>query len=353
MQHLETCVKKLLEEKTVENIIVKVGCGDDILCEIKKSAQDRQLTDRTLFDMASVTKIVVTTSLALIAIDKGMLAPSDRVSKSFPVPEDKQCLTVQHLLTHTMGIGHKSLLKSAGKYEKIQDCILSIPSDIPIGSNVLYSCPGFILLGRILEQIFQKRLDAAFYEYVAAPLQMCSSIFLPDQAKDIVNANLQEKDKGLVNDYNCRYLGGVCGNAGLFSDLADMTLYTKMLLSHGAPLFSKKTFEIATKNHTSDMDESRGFGYLYVDDRYFQTGGLFSQGSFGHFGHTGQSVFVDPKSRLYVIILSDATVSTVKKYGKCVMIFMLRSRQIWIDPKIYLSIFPPHFSQKIYLLPLD
>lgn len=316
MHNLETCIERLFAAKTVENFIVKVGRGNDVLCEIKRSAQDRLLTDQTLFDIASVTKIVATTSLALIAINKGLLSPHDRVSRFFPVPEDKQVLTVQHLLTHTMGIGHKSLLKSNGTYTEIQNYILSIPSDIPIGSNVLYSCPGFILLGRILEKVFDRRLDVAFAEYVARPLGMMSTTFLPDSNRDIVNANLAANEINLVNDYNCRYLGGVCGNAGLFSNLADMTLYTKMLLSHGATLFSEKVFKIATQNYTLDMDESRGLGYVYVDDRYFPTGGLFPDGSIGHCGYTGQSVFVDPKSGLYVIILSDATVSTIKKYGQ-------------------------------------
>ncbi len=316
MKHLDSCVKKLIEDKTVGNIIVKVGRKDDVLFEIKSSAEGRQLTDQTLFDIASVTKIVVTTSLSMIAIDKGLLSTSDFVSKFFPVPEDKRNLTVRHLLTHTMGIGHKSLLGSNGAYENIQEYILHIPSDIPIGTNVQYSCPGFVLLARILEIIFQKRLDVAFYEYVATPLGMCSSVFLPDQTKDIVNANLREDQKGIVNDYNCRYLGGICGNAGLFSNLTDMTIYANLLLAHGAPLFSKNVFKLATQNHTESMDESRGLGYLYVDNRYLQTGGLFPTGSIGHCGHTGQSVFVDPKSGLYVIILSDATVSTVKKYGK-------------------------------------
>lgn len=316
MHHLERCIESLFEAKTVENIIVKVGRGDDVLCEIAKSEQGRRLTERTLFDMASITKIVVTTSLALIAIDKGMLSPSDPVSRFFAVAEDKKHLTVHHLLTHTMGIGHKSLLESTGVYEEVQNYILDIPSDIPIGTDVRYSCPGFILLGRIVEQIFQKRLDEAFYEHVATPLQMSASVFLPDRAKDLVNANLRDGEEGIVNDYNCRYLGGVCGNAGLFSNLADMTRYAKMLLSRGAPLFSEKAFELAAQNHTCGMSESRGLGYLCVDGRYSQTGGLFPDGSIGHCGHTGQSVFTDPTRGLYVIVLSDATVSTVRKYGK-------------------------------------
>lgn len=315
MKHLESCIQDLFDRRTVGSIAVRVGHGDRVDCEIKRSSDGRVLTEHTMFDMASVTKIVATTPLALIAIDRGILSPSDRVSRFFPVPSEKQALTVQNLLTHTIGIGHKSLL-GGGPYETVQDYILSIPSDIPIGSNVLYSCPGFILLGRILEKLFDSNLSDAFANYVARPLGMKETGFLPERNTDTVNANLEPSELGTVNDYNCRHLGGVCGNAGLFSNLADMTRYVKMLLSHGAPIISAGTFDIATENYTPSADESRGLGFLYVDGRTAQTGGLFPPGSIGHCGHTGQSVFVDIKSGLYVIILSDATVSTVRKYGE-------------------------------------
>lgn len=316
MRYLENCVEKLFAAKTVENIIVRVGRGEDILYEIKRSSQDRTLSERTLFDMASVTKIVATTSLALIAMDRGMLAPNDPVGKFLNVPEDKRGMTVRHLMTHTMGIGHKNLTGCAGGYADIADYILNIPSDIPIGTDVRYSCPGFILLGKIVEQLFGCRLNEAFDRHVARPLGLKTTTFLPDRSLDAINSNRDEGMAGLVNDYNCRYLGGVCGNAGLFSNLADMTAYVKMLLAHGAPLISRETFDRAMRNDTAEMRESRGLGFLYVDERYAQAGGLFRTGSIGHCGHTGQSVFVDTESGLYVIILSDATVSTVRKYGK-------------------------------------
>ena len=316
MRHLENCVEKLFAAKTVENIIVRVGRGEEILCEIKRSSQDRTLSERTLFDMASVTKIVATTSLALIAMDRGMLAPNDPVGKFLNVPEDKRGMTVRHLMTHTMGIGHKNLTGCASGYADIADYILGIPSDIPIGTDVRYSCPGFILLGKIVEQLFGCRLNEAFDRHVARPLGLKTTTFLPDRSLDAVNSNRDERMTGLVNDYNCRYLGGVCGNAGLFSNLADMTAYVKMLLAHGAPLILRETFDCAAQNYTAQMSESRGLGFLYVDERYAQAGGLFRTGSIGHCGHTGQSVFVDTESGLYVIILSDATVSTVRKYGK-------------------------------------
>lgn len=316
MNTLKSYIDDLFANKAVENIIVKVGIGDKVLYELKRSVYPDFLTDKTLFDMASVTKIVATTSLALIAMDKGLLSPQDRVSKFFAVPPSAEELTVQHLMTHTMGANSGILMKSDGCYENIQNFILNIQRAFPIGSEVLYSCSGYILLGRIVETVLDSKLDDAFYRLVAAPLGMRSSVFLPDKNSNIVNANLLPEDKGKVNDPPCRYLGGVCGNAGLFSNMEDMTLYVKMLQAHGAPLFSEKTFELATQNYTANMSASRALGFLYVDERYPQTGDLFADGSIGHCGHTGQSVFVDPRTGFYVIVLSDATVSTVRRYGQ-------------------------------------
>lgn len=316
MNSLEKCIEGLFKDKRVDNLIVKVGLGDADIFDIKRSSCNRVLTDETLFDMASVTKIVVTTSLSLIAIEKGLLSTDDNVDRFFAVPRDKKEMKVLHLLTHTMGIGHKSVVVSGKAYADIQDYILSIPSDFPIGRGQSYSCPGFILLGRILEEIFERRLDQAFLELVAEPLGLKNSRFLPDRTLDAVNSNVKESECGMVNDYNCRYLGGVSGNAGLFSNLADMTSYAKALLGGISQICSKQVFERAITDYTPTMNESRALGFVFVDGRYQQTGGLFSHGSIGHCGHTGQSVFVDPSSGLYTVILSDATVNNVRRGGR-------------------------------------
>ena len=306
---LENTLNELLESKTISHIAVRVGMWDKILYDAFRGDVD----ENTLFDMASVTKIIATTTLALIAVDRGLLSVEDTVDKFFATSKE---MTVKNLLTHTIGIGHKGLNKDGNTYENIAQKILEIPSDIPIGTDVQYSCPGFILLGKILEKIFGKPLNESFDEMVAQPLGLSKTCFLPEGGQRIVNANLDAEKCGIVNDYNCRFLGGVAGNAGLFSTLSDLDRYVKLLLNRGDPLIREETFALATRNYTSEMSESRGLGFLYVDDRYKQTGDLFADGAIGHCGHTGQSVFVDYRSGLYVIILSDATVSNVKKYGR-------------------------------------
>jgi len=315
MKNTNVCLEKYICQGDLQNVAVRVGIRDKVIADIFKSVNIK-IDEKTLFDMASVTKIMATTMICLIAYDKKLLDIEDKVSKFFDVPEDKKEMTIKHLLTHTMGIGHKSMVKNGNSYNNISHFILNMPSDVPIGSETLYSCPGYILLGKILEKVFGQRLDKMFTELVAKPLGMGYTTFLPSENNKFVNSNLSLDDIGIVNDYNCRFLCGVAGNAGLFSCIEDVSKYVKMLLNFGEPLIDKNTFETAIKNYTKGMTESRGLGFVYVDEKYCQTGELFPEGSIGHCGHTGQSVFVDLKKGLYVIILSDATISTEKKYGE-------------------------------------
>lgn len=308
MLYLKKAIDETLDDGILSKIAVRVGRGEDVLFDVFRGG----VNEKTLFDMASVTKVMATATLALIALDRGSLSLDDPVGKFYP--SDK-AITVRHLLTHTMGIGHKNLTAAGNTYSNIAGRILEIPSDLAIGQDVRYSCPGFILLGKILEEIFGERLDRAFDTLVAGPLGLGRTSFLPSERENIVNSNVDAALCGTVNDYNCRFLGGVAGNAGLFSCISDVTKYVHLLQRKGAPLFGEEIFSLAAQNHTKGMSESRGLGFLYVDGRYRQTGGLFPSGSIGHCGHTGQSVFLDVDSGFYVIILSDATLSTVKKYG--------------------------------------
>lgn len=314
MTNIESILHDIIINSYAENIAVRIGKNDSIISEHYLS-KSKEINCDTLFDMASITKIIVTTTLALIALDKKLIFLDDSVGKFFRCPENKLKMTIKNLFTHTMGIGHKKLNIQGNTQENIAEYILNIPSDIPIGSDVLYSCPGFILLGKILEKTFGESLDELFQKYIAKPLDMKASGYKPSKGI-FVNSNLGENETGIVNDYNCRFLGGVAGNAGLFSNISDVTKYVLMLLRNGEPLISKETFYSSIKNYTENMNESRGLGFLYVDERYNQTGKLFHTGSIGHCGHTGQSVFVDVNSGFYVIILSDMTISTVRKYGK-------------------------------------
>ena len=293
MSPLDRAVERLVAEGRLQHLALRVGQGERILIERYRGADAA-----TLFDMASVTKILSVTQLMLMALEEGRIALDT-------VVEDRW--TVRQLMTHTIGIGHRNLCCPGVDDSNIAGHIASLEEEIPAGSNVLYSCPAFILLGKVLERLYGERLDALFRQRVAEPLGMKDSGFLPARRDNIVNANKTEAELGLVNDYNCRYLGGVAGNAGIFSCIDDLTRFCQMLLQKGAPLMKEETFLRAAENHTVGMSDARGLGYLYVDERYPQTGRLFPVGSIGHCGHTGQMLFADHRSGLYAVILTDAT----------------------------------------------
>lgn len=299
MENLKKCIAEYKNSGLITRAAVRVGIGDDIVGEHYLDTDPN-----TLFDMASVTKIVATTMLTLITLERGSLSLGESMRWFYRGSDSP--LTIKHLMTHTIGIGHKPLNLQDVSYQNVDEYILSLEPDIKPGTDVLYSCPAFILLGKIVEKRLGLPLDAAFEKYVAQPLGMSATRFCPSGG-DIVNANRTEAERGIVNDYNCRHLGGVCGNAGLFSNIADMTKFVKMMRCHGAPLVCRQTFDNAAKCHTVGMSESRGLGFLVTDERYTQTGALFENGSIGHCGHTGQSVFVDLQSGLYAIVLTDAT----------------------------------------------
>ncbi len=307
MSRLDEVLSTYREQGLLHHYAIRVGQGDNVLLERFYEADEN-----SRFDMASVTKIMVTTFPALMALEQGKLSLDDPVSRFFPCPSEKQEMTIRHLLTHTMGYGHKSICAEGVTRENVWQEVLRIPLDVSLGTEVRYSCPGFILLGRILEEVYGLRLDEIFEQYIAEPLGLENSGFLP-QGEGIIPSNKKTEDYGKVNDNNCRFLGGIAGNAGLFSNLRDVTRYTKMLLAEGAPLIGSETFRLAAKNHTADLPgDGRGLGFLYVDEQYEQARGLFAPGAIGHCGHTGQSVFADPRTGLYAILLTDATLHSSK-----------------------------------------
>jgi CubicO group peptidase (beta-lactamase class C family) len=144
---------------------------------------------------------------------------------------------------------------------------------------------------------------------------MAHTEFIPDDRSNLIPSIDDPTLLGSPLDANARLLGGVAGNCGLFGCLNDLTKYADMLLSEGAPLMSREIFLQGRSVRTPGMREARGYGFLFIDETYPHTGALFPAGSFGHIAFTGQSLFVDPASGRYVIVLSDSALATERKYG--------------------------------------
>ena len=134
MKHLEQSVDALFQGKLLQNIAVRVTMGDKPVFDFFRSAPEyAPVTSKTLFDMASVTKIIVTTPLALMALERGEFTLDTPASSFFP-GETRTDITIRHLLTHTMGIGHKPLNIPGNTYDNIVSYIFSIPADVPVGT---------------------------------------------------------------------------------------------------------------------------------------------------------------------------------------------------------------------------
>lgn len=294
-----------------------IGQGNTLLKKVVRGKirlpNGPQATLQTRFDMASLTKILSTTMIALRAIEDGLLCLWDPISRFFSVEEDKETITIFHLLTHTSGLApHIPLEGTILDPALAVDCILKSTLVHPVGAMPDYSCMGYIVLGRILASIYGKPLDALAKEMVFSPLGMTSTGYLPRPG----NIASTEADPltgnpftGIVHDENARFLGGVSGNAGVFSTIEDCILFAAMLASggrfQGKPFLSPAIFKIAIKNYTLGADVHRGLGFHLAGTPANYMGDLFPANSFGHTGFTGTSLAIDPNTGFYVILLTN------------------------------------------------
>ena len=312
----EEFIRKYIADGGAGDIMVSIGTLDESY-RYMHSSRGEVLKDTTLCDMMSVTKILATTPLVLTAIAEGKLKLSSRLSDIFDgAPDHLADITVQQLLTHTSGLRHSFLPLANAPYthdgalvEQWKKKLFSAP-----GESCVYACNNMLLLAFAVEKIYKKPLDVLFDEVVAKPLGLENTHFLCDADADRIICTRQENDH-ICDDPSARRLCGVAGNAGIFSCLKDMEKYAREMLCGFKTLLPRDVFCAARQNYTASLEESRGLGFLYVDSRYPQTGRLFSKGSIGHCGHSGQSVFVDFEKQMYVVILSNSTLYNVSRGG--------------------------------------
>lgn len=277
-------------------------------------------TENTLFDMASVSKIIAPTMIAFRFLEDGLLRLYDTLGDFFSdVPADKQQITILHLLTHTSGIpAHFLLSDHASDPSEAVGVILNHPLDRAPGEAPVYSCMGFILLGKILEHIGGAPLDQLAQRFVFGPLGMNHSGYHPtgDIAPTELNPATGTLLHGIVHDENARFLGGISANAGVFSDLNDMITFTKMLAcgggkDDGTPYLSPAMLRAALVNRTPhSAGEFRGLGFNLAGSPKNFLGDLMGPRAYGHTGFTGTSIAVDPDTGLWVVVLTNRVCPT-------------------------------------------
>lgn len=314
-----------LENKIYSAGSIVVGKGDEILFQkaggtVSYDEGAAPVTLQTKFDMASCSKVLGTTFVAFHMIENGMLCLEDTLGELLDnVPEDKKYISIKQLMTHTSGIPAEIWLwKEAGSPENALDCILNTPLAYKTGTDVQYSCMGFITLAKIMEKISGKNLYQMAKEWTFDPLGMNNTEYRgTDPSKpDLSIAYTELKTHcydgvpGIVHDENARFLGGISGNAGLFSTAEDVAKFCSMIARKGEPIISKRMMEIAARNYTPGLDENRGLGFQLSGPSATFFGDLFGDTGIGHTGYTGTSIAVDPESGLYVVYLTNRVYPT-------------------------------------------
>lgn len=270
----------------------------------------------TIYDLASLTKAVATTSMVMQLVERDSLALHAPVATYLPDfgQNGKQQVTIEHLLRHTSGLrAHSFYAKKcatpAALFNAIDtDTLLATP-----GTTTLYSDPGFMILGRIVETITRKSLASNFQERFARPLGMRATMFTPPPSLLWKIAPV-DKDtlwpftshRPLVNDQNAALLGGVAGHAGLYSTTGDLLRMTAMLMRGGAMDNHRYLQKSTLKKFLSRSSSARALGWdLRSPDGHSSAGDYFSNRSYGHLGFTGTSLWIDPEKELAVILLSN------------------------------------------------
>ena len=267
----------------------------------------------TLFDLASLTKIISTTMVALVLVGAGKLNLSDKLGKFFDTQADKQSITIRQLMTHTSGLpAHVPIYNLASAPE--DTCRLILDLNLGPDTNVVYSCLGYILLGKICEMVGGTTIDKLAQHYVFEPLGLQTATYNPCTKTNTFAATeycnvRKEWLSGVVHDENARFIGGVSGNAGVFADINDCGILAMMFANKGSlngkTVVPQDLFEEAIKNHTLHCDEGRGLGFAVKGRAPVSCGSIFPVGSYGHTGFTGTSIWIDAETSQYVVFLTN------------------------------------------------
>lgn len=295
---------------TRRGIIAEYGAGR------LDSADATRPTSRTVWDLASLTKVVNTTSAMLQLVGSGRVALDSPVVRYLPewtVPGAER-VTVRHLLSHNAGLpAWRALYKEASTPDEALALVLATPLDTVPGVRFLYSDLGFILLGRLVERVSGEPLVSYSPRHVFGPVGMRETRFLPPASWKGRTAPTeqdpwrQRKVRGEVHDENGARLGGVAGHAGLFATAHDLARFARLYLNAGA-LDGVRVFDsatVATFTRVQDTTVSRrALGWETPTGRN-SAGVRLSATAFGHTGFTGTSLWMDPERDLFVLLLTN------------------------------------------------
>jgi len=269
----------------------------------------------TIFDLASVSKVVGTTAMAMLLYESGYLDLDVPVAGIIPEfgrgDARRREVTVRMLLAHSSGLpAYVKLFQQAQTREQLLQAALAVPLEAEPDARAEYSDIGFIILGVALEHIADESLASFCERMVFGPLGMHQTTYCPPaELKPGIPPTEDDHEfrkriiQGEVQDENASVMGGIAGHAGLFSNASDLATFAHCMLRGGRPILRPDTLELFTRRHGPG---SRALGWD-TPSAPSQSGKYFSARSFGHLGYTGTSLWIDPERQLAVILLTNRT----------------------------------------------
>jgi len=271
-----------------------------------------KLSDRTMFDLASLTKVIATTPAIMKLLDEEKISLLDPLTHWFPefAGTPLEGCTILNLLTHTSGLGDVDVSNDG---DAIQSVIRKAAAEKPFsppGICFSYADINFILLGELVHRVSGQQLDTFCHDEIFAPMGNNATMFLPPKELADTIAPTLGLSRGIVQDMNARRLGGVAGHAGLFSSGEDLARFARLMLNGGVidgkRILSERVINQMTAPYFySNGKVIRGLGWDIESAFSAPKGSLFSETSFGHTGYSGSSIWIDPKEDLFVIFLTN------------------------------------------------
>jgi uncharacterized protein YbbC (DUF1343 family)/CubicO group peptidase (beta-lactamase class C family) len=330
LKKIDAAIDRAISEGKIPGAVVIVGRRGKIAYAraagrraVEPAAE--AMTRDTVFDMASLTKPVVTATAALLLIEEGKFRLSDRVVKFLPELDNhgKSAITIEHLLRHRAGLVPDNPLKDfdhgpTAAWKQISE----LEPASPPGAKFVYSDVGFMILGKLIERVAGQSLDEFARQRIFQTVGMTDASFRPLKtsqdkslpAIDRIAPTEREPARGpilrgVVHDPRSRALGGVAGHAGLFATADDLAVFAQTLLAGGraptgtrllSPLSVRAMFDAGS----TPPGQRRGLGWDVETSYSSPRGALFGPGSLGHTGFTGTSLWIDPETETFVILLT-------------------------------------------------
>jgi uncharacterized protein YbbC (DUF1343 family)/CubicO group peptidase (beta-lactamase class C family) len=317
---LDSIVNDAISERQIPGAVLIVGHDGQVIYRKaygNRATEPRReaMTLSTVFDCASLTKVVATTTAVMQLWEQGKFRMADPVAKYIPefAQAGKQDITIRQLLVHYSGLAPDMDLAKpfSGKEAAYRLAFEEAPERAP-GSRFVYSDINFVVLGALVERLSGETLDGYSQKHIFTPLGMKDTRFAPPREWVLRTAPTEEDEnhhmlRGVVHDPTARRMGGVAGHAGVFSTADDLAKFAQALLDGGHGVLTPATItKMTSPQQPATGTAVRGFGWDIDSPFSTNRGELLPVGSFGHTGFTGVSLWIDPTTKTYIVLLTNA-----------------------------------------------